>query len=86
MKLDDVRINQFAANKGITWHFNPPLAPQFGGVHEAMIKSAKKAIQAILGNADVTDEELMTTMIGAESLINSRPLTFSRRIRQMMSH
>ena len=75
-KLDDVRIIQSVANKGVTWYFNPPLAPHFGGVHETMIKSAKKAIQAILGNADVTDEELMTAMIGAEALINSRPLTY----------
>jgi hypothetical protein len=28
---------------------NPPSAPHFGGVFEAMIKSAKKAIKAILG-------------------------------------
>lgn len=75
-KLDDDRILQSAANKGVTWHFNPPLAPHFGGVHETMIKSAKKAIQAILGNADITDEELMTAIIGAEALINSRPLTY----------
>lgn len=52
------------------------MAPYFGGVHETMIKSAKKAIQAILGKADITDEELMTAIIGAEALINSRPLTY----------
>jgi len=27
-------------------------------------------------NADVNDEELMTTFCGAEALINSRPLTY----------
>ena len=41
-----------------------------------MIKSAKRAINAILGNADVTDEERMTAIIGSEGLINSRPLTY----------
>ena len=41
-----------------------------------MIKSAKRAISAILGNVDITDEELLTTIIGAEGLINSRPLTY----------
>ena len=64
------------ANKGVKWHFNPPLAPHFGGVHETMIKSAKRAIDAILGNADINDEELMTAIIGGEGLINSRPLTY----------
>lgn len=41
-----------------------------------MVKSAKRAINAILGNADITDEELMTTIIGVEGQINSRPLTY----------
>ena len=47
-----------------------------GGAHESMIKAAKKAVQAVLENADVTDEELSTAFTGAESLINSRPLTY----------
>ena len=41
-----------------------------------MIKSAKRAIMAILNNADVKDEELVTAFCGAEALINSRPLTY----------
>ena len=41
-----------------------------------MIKAAKRAVMAILGNADVTDDELMTAFTGAEALINSRPLTY----------
>ena len=28
-----------------------------------MIKAAKKAIRAILSNADINDEELMTTLV-----------------------
>ena len=75
-ELDEKKIYQSIANKGVTWHFNPPLAPHFGGVHETMIKSAKKAIKAILGKADINDEELTTAMIGAEGQINSRPLTY----------
>ena len=41
-----------------------------------MIKSAKRATYAILRSADVTDEELVTAVTGAEALINSRPLTY----------
>ena len=41
-----------------------------------MIKAAKRAFKAILQSADVTDEELQSAFVGAESLINSRPLTY----------
>ena len=74
--LDEDKIKESTSNKGIVWHFTPPLAPHFGGVHESMIKSAKKALNAILGNANITDEELMTALTGAEALLNSRPLTY----------
>ena len=52
----------------------PPHAPHFGAVFETMIKAAKRALYAILHNAENSDEDLMTAMTGAESLINSRPL------------
>ena len=75
-ELDENKIYQSIANKGVTWHLNPSLAPHFGGVQETMIKSTKKAIKAILGKTDINDKELTTAMIGAEGLINSRPLTY----------
>ena len=50
--------------------------------HEAMIKAAKRAVNAISGDAEVTDEELITAFTGEEALMNSRPLTYqSGRIR-----
>ena len=57
------------------WYFNPTLAPHFGGAHESMIKAAIRAISAALENSDITGEELITAVTGAESLKNSRPLT-----------
>ena len=44
--LDQDRIRATTANKGVTWHYNPPAAPHFGGVHESMIKAAKRAVHA----------------------------------------
>ena len=64
----------------IDWKFNPPSAPHFGGVFEAMVKSAKKAMKAVLGNADITDEDLQTAISGAERLLNSRPITYRQTI------
>ncbi|XP_067667337.1 uncharacterized protein [Haliotis asinina] len=75
-QLDTEKVKSSLANRGVTWKFNPPHAPSFGGVFESMIKAAKRAIYAILGSGDITDEELVTAFVGAESLINSRPLTY----------
>ena len=47
-QLDRDKIEKSAANKIIKWSFNPPWAPHFGGVHEAMIKSAKRVTYAIM--------------------------------------
>ena len=41
-----------------------------------MIKAARKAIHAVLREGEIDDEELMTAFIGAESFLNSRPITF----------
>jgi len=41
-----------------------------------LIKSAKKAIKAILGDTDVTDEERHKAICGAEQLLNSRLITY----------
>ena len=75
-ELDQDKIAKSIANQGIKWKFNPPHAPHFGGVHEIMIKGAKRAVYAILGNADITDEELMMAFTGEEALLNSRPLIY----------
>jgi len=75
-QLDQDKIVQSAANKGVKWSFNPPLLPHFGRVHKTLIRAAKGATYALLGNAFVTDEELMAAFTGAEALVNSRPLTY----------
>ena len=75
-QMDQDIIQQKTAYQGVRWNFNPPGAPHFGGVHEAMIKSAKKAINAVLGNSIITDEELTTAVTWVEGLLNSRPLMY----------
>lgn len=74
-QIDHDKIHSMTSNKGNKWHCNPPAAPHFGGIFERMIRSAKRAKNALMGNADVNDKELLTVFTGVESLINSRPLT-----------
>ena len=85
-ELDQDKIVKSTANQGIKWKFNPPNAPHFGGAHEIMIKGAKRAVFAILGNVDITDEELITAFTGAEALLNSRPLTYHSPNMKMTYH
>lgn len=77
---DKTKINDATADKDINQIvFKSTLAPHFGGVHKIkklMIKAAKRVINAFLGNFGLIDEELIIAIIGAESLINSRQLTY----------
>ena len=74
--LNKKKIQHATLSYGVNRHFNPPLAPHFSGVHEIMIKAAKKAIYTILNCADATNEELLSAVAGAEGLMNSQPLTY----------
>ena len=79
-QINKDKVQMMTANKGITWDWNPPAAPHFGGVFERMIKSVKRAVNSVLGNADVNDEEMQTIFTSVEGLMNSRPQT------QLSSH
>ncbi|CAI6373869.1 unnamed protein product [Macrosiphum euphorbiae] len=62
------------ANEGITWRFNPPSAPHFGGLWEAAVKSAKHHLARTTGKAKLTLSELSTLLCQIEACLNSRPL------------
>ena len=71
--LDQTRIADDSANKGIKWSWKPPLGSHFGGVFESLIKVAKKTLMVIVGNAGLNDDELQTAIKEVEALMNSRP-------------
>ncbi|XP_064646181.1 uncharacterized protein LOC135499366 [Lineus longissimus] len=75
-EMSEVKILEKASSLGIKWRFNPPLGSHHGGVFEAMVKCAKQSLKAILGEAQVTDEELLTAVIEVEGLLNSRPIVY----------
>ncbi|XP_029659121.1 uncharacterized protein LOC115233053 [Formica exsecta] len=54
-------IRQLAADR-ITWRFNPPSAPHFGGIWEAAVKSLKHHLRRVLGDASLTYEEMSTLL------------------------
>ena len=76
--LEDFRQDRLAAecsSKGISWHFNPPLAPHMGGSWERLVRAVKIAMKSVMKERVVTEEVLATVFAEAEQLVNSRPLT-----------
>ncbi|XP_031349442.1 uncharacterized protein LOC116175453 [Photinus pyralis] len=67
------KLNVTAQN--INWHFIPPRAPHHGGLWEASIKLIKHNLKRVVGNANLTFEEMYTVLTGIEACINSRPIT-----------
>ena len=68
-QLDRKYLYDNTVELGVTWRFNPPAAPHFGGALEIMVKAAKKATYAVVGEGDVNDEKLITVLARVESLL-----------------
>ncbi|PFX26254.1 hypothetical protein AWC38_SpisGene9058 [Stylophora pistillata] len=51
--IDQDKVQRMTSNKGVTWKWNPPDGPHFGGVFESMITSAKRTVAAILSDAEM---------------------------------
>ena len=56
------------------WVFIPPLAPNFGGLWEAGVKSVKTHLVTQCKEESFTYEELMTLLCEIEVCLNARPL------------
>ncbi|XP_011859087.1 PREDICTED: uncharacterized protein LOC105556601, partial [Vollenhovia emeryi] len=68
------QIKARTATEGISWRFNPPSAPHFGGIWEAAVRSLKHHLRRVLGNHKLTFEEMSTLLAQVEACLNSRPL------------
>jgi hypothetical protein len=74
-------IPAFMEKAGIEWNFQPPRTPHFGGAHESLVKSAKRALYSALeiegnGLRHPTEDVLRTLLYEVAGLLNTRPLTY----------
>ncbi|XP_061708246.1 uncharacterized protein LOC133518600 [Cydia pomonella] len=67
-------IAELLANDGTTWHFVPPKSPNFGGLWESGVRSAKRHLLRVNGATKLTYEEFSTQLSQVEACLNSRPL------------
>lgn len=59
-------IANMLVNDEVTWKFNPP----FGGKWETGVKSVKRHLRRVVGDALLTYEELTTLLIQTEAILN----------------
>lgn len=69
-------LQQALAKNQISFHFNPPAAPHFGGAWEREIRSVKAALSTTVGSQTVTEEVLRTVLVEVECILNSKPLGY----------
>lgn len=75
--FDCPRVKNHFTSSRIKWSFILEKAPWWGGFYERMVKSVKRCLRKTLGNARLSYEELLTELVEVESVLNSRPLTYS---------
>jgi hypothetical protein len=68
-------LEREARKLNIKWKFIPPGAPHMGGCWERLVQSVKKALGGILYEQSLREDTLVSALIEAENMVNSRPLT-----------
>ena len=71
---------EFMRAHRIKWSFQPARSPHFGGAHEALVKSTKRALysaleQEQLSHRHPTDDIFRTLLFEIAGLLNARPQT-----------
>ena len=72
----NTEVKNFVSSRGITWRYNIPRSPWWGGFFERLVRSVKRCLKKSLATARLSYEELLTLIIQIEGVLNSRPLTY----------
>ncbi|XP_062706264.1 uncharacterized protein LOC134287709 [Aedes albopictus] len=77
-QLQDVnqKMSESFTNANTRWNFIPPASPHMGGAWERMVRAVKTAMSSMNHPRTPTEEVFQTVLCEAESMVNSRPLTY----------
>ena len=74
--FNDQSVKDFLESRRLLWKFNIELSPWQGGHYERMVRSVKRCLKKVLGNAKISYDELSTVLSEVECILNSRPLSY----------
>ena len=66
-------VGNYLTMKCIKWKFITSRAPNQGGLWEVAVKSAKHHLKRLIGNHNLTFEQLQTLFAKIAAVLNSRP-------------
>ena len=72
----DQKLHDFLSSETITWRFNVPKAPWWGGLFERLIGLIKANLYRTIGKAQLKWAELEEALLDIEIILNNRPLTY----------
>ena len=72
--IDQDVLKQVGVDHGLVWKFGPTDSPWYQGAVEALVKSAKRAINLSVKGHRLSVSEIMTVFTQVADLLNERPL------------
>ena len=63
-------VQQHLAGVGVGWVFNLERSLWWGGVFERMVRSTKRCLKKMIGQAKLTYDELLMAVTEAEAIVN----------------
>jgi hypothetical protein len=74
--MRDPQVKKYFLQQRMQWSFNLEKAPWWGGFFERLVGSLKRCLKKTIGKARLSYDELVTAVTEAESILNSRPLSY----------
>ena len=69
-------VQEFVAQRGITWRFIVEHTPWQRGMYERLVGTVKRTLRKVLGKLLLYPDQLTTVLAEVEAVVNSSPLAY----------